>query len=469
MRLVTALAFTCLSQFASPEEVVVEDADDGGSGVTGASGADDGASGVDDGASGAGAAAPAAVDIPAAGEDINRTTFIQLTLANLSLVNFYAPWCEPCKELEPQWEDAAARLAALDPPIPSGRVDAERVKDVASRFNITRYPGLMVFRGSTPYEVPTAEFSADGLVEHMLHQRKLSVASQPVSTVKEVERMSQSAWKWEGVTKVAIILGLFPAGADAPPAEQGIGAPRPRGAIELSMFGDLSYTLHTQRPGFAFAHSFSPAVHTAYGVGKLGPEWEGGDVSNGTLVVVLADQLRQEARGGSEFVLDATSSGVAELAASVLPRHPAASHARLDLSALLAEHASKISTQGRDQTEHHDGSPLSPSERSSRAAIYDAAMDRAGRRAVKQLVQWVTAACTAAPLVGELNTANTPFSPHPLYQLPLLILFYNQPATTKVWRDSLSAIAASEQPRNESDPVLQVSPGRFATSLLARD
>ena len=63
----------------------------------------------------------------------------------------------------------------------------------------------------------------------------------------------------------------------------------------------------------------------------------------------------------------------------------------------------------------------------------------------------------------------SPFSPHPLYQLPLLILFYNQPATTKVWRDSLSAIAASEQPRNESDPVLQVSPGRFATSLLVRD
>ena len=65
-------------------------------------------------------------------------------------------------------------------------------------------------------QVPTAEYSADGLVEHMLHQRKLSVASQPVSTVKEVERMSQSAWKWEGVTKVAIILGLFPAGAAAP-------------------------------------------------------------------------------------------------------------------------------------------------------------------------------------------------------------------------------------------------------------
>ena len=53
MRLVAALAFTCLSQFASPEEVVVEDAADGGS-------ADDGASGADDSASGAGATAPAA-------------------------------------------------------------------------------------------------------------------------------------------------------------------------------------------------------------------------------------------------------------------------------------------------------------------------------------------------------------------------------------------------------------------------
>ena len=35
MRLGAALAFTCLSQFASPEEVVVEDAADGGSAEAG--------------------------------------------------------------------------------------------------------------------------------------------------------------------------------------------------------------------------------------------------------------------------------------------------------------------------------------------------------------------------------------------------------------------------------------------------
>ena len=34
---------------------------------------------------------------------------------------------------------------------------------------------------------------------------------------------------------------------------------------------------------------------------------------------------------------------------------------------------------------------------------------------VLELADWVVPACTAAPLVGELNPANTPFSAYPLY------------------------------------------------------
>jgi hypothetical protein len=103
----------------------------------------------------------------------------------------------------------------------------------------------------------------------------------------------------------------------------------------------------------------------------------------------------------------------------------------------------------RDQTHHADGTELSPGERESRMQIYLAAVSRAGRRAVRrrrqriiwharhyaftvvaevtvyivpcacrqvmELADWVVPACTTAPLVGELNPANTPFSPHPLY------------------------------------------------------
>jgi hypothetical protein len=34
---------------------------------------------------------------------------------------------------------------------------------------------------------------------------------------------------------------------------------------------------------------------------------------------------------------------------------------------------------------------------------------------VLELSDWVVPACTTAPLVGELNPSNTPFSPYPLY------------------------------------------------------
>ena len=47
-----------------------------------------------------------------------------------------------CKAFAPEWELAVEKLAALEPPIQAGRMDAENNEQIAGRYNITMYCDL---------------------------------------------------------------------------------------------------------------------------------------------------------------------------------------------------------------------------------------------------------------------------------------------------------------------------------------
>ena len=61
--------------------------------------------------------------------------------------------CGHCKRLAPEYEKAATALAADDPAIPLAKVDCPANSGQCSKFGVTGYPTLKIFRGG--------EFSAD--------------------------------------------------------------------------------------------------------------------------------------------------------------------------------------------------------------------------------------------------------------------------------------------------------------------
>ncbi|KAL5715276.1 protein disulfide-isomerase [Ranunculus cassubicifolius] len=67
-------------------------------------------------------------------------------------VDFYAPWCGHCQRLSPELDKAAPVLANLEKPIVIAKVNADKFRSLARKYDIDGFPTLKVFMHGQPVD-----------------------------------------------------------------------------------------------------------------------------------------------------------------------------------------------------------------------------------------------------------------------------------------------------------------------------
>ncbi len=107
--------------------------------------------------------------------DVTTDNFDQVILQGSQsvpvLVDFWAPWCQPCKSLMPLLADLAE---AYQGKFILAKINTEEEQELAAQFAIRSIPTVKLFKGGSPVD----EFTGALLVGEI---KRFSIATSPVN------------------------------------------------------------------------------------------------------------------------------------------------------------------------------------------------------------------------------------------------------------------------------------------------
>ncbi len=94
--------------------------------------------------------------------EITKENFEEVIIGNdMVIVDFWAPWCGPCKSFAPTYE----QMSEKHPDIVFAKVNTEIEQELAGYFQIRSIPTLMIFREKVILFSEPGAMPASGLEE----------------------------------------------------------------------------------------------------------------------------------------------------------------------------------------------------------------------------------------------------------------------------------------------------------------
>ena len=78
------------------------------------------------------------------------------------LVDFWAPWCGPCKMMAPAYKQAAAML---EPRVRLAKVNTENEQALGAQYNVRSIPTLIIFKGGREIARQAGAMAAKDIVQ----------------------------------------------------------------------------------------------------------------------------------------------------------------------------------------------------------------------------------------------------------------------------------------------------------------
>jgi thioredoxin 1 len=111
-------------------------------------------------------------------EHLTDASFANAVGDGITVIDFWAAWCGPCRAMAPQFE----RAAQLRPQYRFAKVDVDAEPALARRYAIRSIPTLMVLRDGEPIAAQAGLIPGEALVEAL--DRLAATGSEAAGTRK---------------------------------------------------------------------------------------------------------------------------------------------------------------------------------------------------------------------------------------------------------------------------------------------